>query len=127
MVRSVLSVLAGFAVWTVLWLASNAGVVAALPAFFREDGLTDSVGILVLFLVLSVVFSVVAGFLAARLARRQAMPHALTLGIILLAVGIFVQVQYWDVMPVWYHIIFLALLVPATLLGGRTQLDGEEK
>lgn len=127
MVRSILSVLAGFAAWTVLWLASNAAVMAVAPGSFREDGTTDSVGILVLILVLSVVFSVVAGWLCAKLARRNAMAHALGLGVVLLIVGVFVQMQYWDVMPVWYHVLFLALLIPGALLGGRTQLDGEEK
>jgi hypothetical protein len=42
-----------------------------------------------------------------------------SLAAVLLLVGIFVEIQYWNVMPVWYHLIFLAVLVPATLWGGR--------
>ena len=119
MIRNILSVLAGFAVWTVLWLASNAAIAAALPSAFGEDGATDNAAILVLFLVLSVVFSVVAGYLCVRLAREKPMRLALILGVLLLTVGIFVQIQFWDVMPVWYHLIFLALLIPGVLLGAR--------
>ena len=121
MIRSILSVLAGFALWTVLSLASNAALAAAAPGAFREDGSTDSVGMLLLILVLSVVFSVIAGYVTALLAREKTKQHALALGLALLAVGIFVQIQYWDVMPVWYHLSFLALLVPGVLLGARTQ------
>ena len=121
MIRSILSVLAGFALWTVLSLASNAALAAAVPGAFREDGSTDSVGMLLLILVLSVVFSVIAGYVTALLAREKTKQHALALGLALLAVGIFVQIQYWDVMPVWYHLSFLALLVPGVLLGARTQ------
>ena len=62
MVRSILSVLSGFVLWTVLWLSSNAALTAALPDAFREDGSTNSTGILVLLLVLSVVYSVIAGY-----------------------------------------------------------------
>ena len=121
MLRSILSVLAGFALWTVLWLASNAALAAAAPGAFREDGSTDSVGMLLLILVLSVVFSVIAGYVTALLARAKAKQHALALGLALLAVGIFAQVQFWDVMPVWYHLSFLALLIPGVLLGDKTQ------
>ncbi len=121
MIRSILSVLAGFALWTVLSLASNAALAAAVPGAFREDGSTDSVGMLLLLLVLSVVFSVIAGYVTALLAHEKTTQHTLALGLALLAVGIFVQIQYWDVMPVWYHLSFLALLVPGVLLGARTQ------
>ena len=36
-----------------------------------------------------------------------------------LFIGIVVEVMYWSLMPVWYHIVFLALVVPMTLQGGR--------
>ena len=124
MLRNILSVVAGFVVWTVLWLASNAAVTAAVPNAFGEDGATDSAGILVLFLVLSVVFSIVAGYLCVRLARKKPMRYALILGVLLLAVGIFVQIQFWDVMPVWYHLLFLTLLIPGVLIGAKRQLGG---
>ena len=123
MARNILSVLAGFVVWTVLWLASNAAIAAAVPSAFGEDGSTDNAAILVLFLVLSVVFSIVAGYLCARLARTKPMRLAWSLGVLLLAVGIFVQLQFWDLMPLWYHLIFLALLVPGTLLGAKMHLN----
>ena len=72
-------------------------------------------------LVFSVVFSVIAGYVTALLARAKTKQHALALGLALLAVGIFAQVQFWDVMPLWYHLSFLALLIPGVLLGEKTQ------
>jgi hypothetical protein len=30
-----------------------------------------------------------------------------------------VQASAWSALPLWYHLPFLALLVPACLLGGR--------
>ena len=35
-----------------------------------------------------------------------------------LSFGIFIQYQYWDKMPLWYHLPFLAMLVPGIILGG---------
>ena len=119
MLRSILAVAAGFALWTVLWLGSNGLTAAAAPDAFNPDGSTDAVGLLLLFLVLSVVFSVVSGYVTALVARRKEAQHALYLGLLLLAVGLFVQVQVWDLMPLWYHLLFLVLLVPAALVGGR--------
>ena len=40
-------------------------------------------------------------------------------GIILLLVGIAVQIHLWKVYPIWFHLIFWALLIPMTILGGR--------
>jgi hypothetical protein len=44
---------------------------------------------------------------------------ALVLGILLLAVGIFFQLKMWNVIPAWYNVIFLVLLIPMTLAGAR--------
>ena len=52
-------------------------------------------------------------------AKRKQVAHGVALGLALLAVGIAVQAGYWDVLPIWYHLIFLALLLPMAALGGR--------
>lgn len=119
MLRSIASILAGFTVWTVLWLLINQLLLSVASDHFTAEGTTDHVGVLLTVLIASVVFSVTAGWLAAKIARRRAFAHALVLGLVLLAVGIAMQIQYWDAVPVWYHLSFLALLLPATLLGGR--------
>lgn len=122
--RTIGAVLAGFVLWTVLWLGSNAALTAAMPDVIHQDGRVDSAGVLLLLLVLSVVFSVASGYVAALIARAKAGGAALGLGLLLLAVGLFVQVQYWDVMPLWYHVSFLALLVPGAMIGGRLRARG---
>lgn len=117
--KNFLCALAGFVLWTVLWLGSNAATAAAMPDAFAEDGSTSQTGLLVLFLVLSILFSVVSGWLAVRLARAASAQPATILGVLLLLVGIGVQAGYWDVMPLWYHLIFLVSLFPSAVFGGR--------
>ena len=119
MSRSILSVIGGFVLWTVLWLSSNGTLTAIMPRQFRADGSTENSVILALMLAMSVVFSIAAGYVAVLIARRSEMRHAWALGILQLVVGIFVQSQYWSVMPVWYHVIFLALLLPGILAGAK--------
>ena len=117
MLRSIAAIFAGMVLWAVLWLTSNATLTAVFPDSFADDGSTDCPGILVALLVLAFTFSVAAGWLTARLAQHREMLHAVILGAIQLAIGVMVQLQYWDLLPLWYHLIFLVLLVPGYLVG----------
>jgi hypothetical protein len=115
---SILSVLAGFVCWTVLWLGTHAVISAAIPGVFADDGSVHRSDVLGIILALSVIFSIVAGYLTGWVAQRKPVPHTVVLGVIQLIVGIFVQVQVWDKMPLWYHLPFLALLLPGNMIGG---------
>ena len=117
--RSFGSVLAGFVLWSILWFVFGMVVRAIHPEVFAEDGSTQSVPILVLYLVASLLITLASGWLTAKLASRAKVSHAVALGVVLLAVGILVQTGYWNVLPVWYHLSFLALLLPMAALGGR--------
>jgi hypothetical protein len=35
-----------------------------------------------------------------------------------LVLGIGFEVSYWAMLPVWYHLAFLALLIPGNVVGG---------
>lgn len=122
--RAVLAVVAGYALWTVLWLGGGAALGAAFPdeleAFTEGEALTDP-AYLGASLVLSFFCSLLGGFAGARIARERARGAVLVLALLLLATGLGVQLSVWELMPVWYHLVFLAALVPLTLLGGRRQ------
>lgn len=119
--RATLAAVTGFVLWTVLWLGSNALLSSLTPSSFAEDGSTDSSTLIGLILVLSVLFSIIAGYVTARMAPGAATRAVWGLGIALLAVGIFVQMQYWQLFPLWYNLLFLILLLPAVLVGARIQ------
>lgn len=69
-------------------------------------------------LALSIAASLASGVVAAIAGGESARGAVLGNALLLLATGIFVQAGLWSSMPVWYHLIFLVLLVPMTLLGG---------
>ena len=130
MLRVILGIVAGFIAWSILWVGSDqllqtlspewygAHQVAFQKAMFNKTEFTPDSTILILNLIRSVIISIMSGFLAAFIARgnRNA---PLGLGILLLAFGLLVQVVAWGYMPLWYHVVFLALLIPMTMLGGR--------
>lgn len=115
--RQIVGIVVGFVVWSVLWVGGNSLLIAAMPELIDEQGIPKSGGFYALLLLLSGIYSVLSGFLAARIGRR--VRAALLCGVLLLVVGIGVQASYWQVMPVWYHAIFLVLILPLNLAGGR--------
>jgi hypothetical protein len=117
--KQVLGVVAGFVLWSVLWLCYNQLLLKAgiLPSDLSRP-LTASMPLLLL-LGGSVAFSIVSGYVAARIAGVPATMPALMLGVLLLATGVFFQLKTWNLLPVWYNVIFLLLLIPMTIAGAR--------
>jgi hypothetical protein len=129
MLRMILGVIVGFIVWSVLWVGSDfvLGVISPdwgkTSSAFREAvaakapySLNSTT--LIMLLVKSGIVSIISGFVTALIAKEN-FKSTLGLGVLLLIFGIFIQAMHWDYMPLWYHIPFLLLLIPMTILGGR--------
>jgi hypothetical protein len=127
--RIILGVVAGFIAWSILWVGSDAGFSlissdwGKTSAEFQEavankTPYTLSSMVLIALLVKSFIVSIISGFITALIARENT-KSTFVLGILLLLFGIFVQATHWNYMPLWYHIPFLILLIPMTILGGK--------
>ncbi len=117
--KIVIGVIAGFIVWTILWLGSDAVIAGVAPNLAPSADLSNiPSSYLIIKLVLSFVFSIAAGYVAAMLAKENS-KSTLYLGVLLLLVGIFFEAAAWNQIPLWYHITFLLLLIPMTILGGK--------
>ena len=129
MLRVILGAVAGFIVWSILWVGS--GEVLSLISSDYGKTSTDfraavasqtpyalGSGVLIWLLVQGVICSLISGFTAALIAREN-FKSPLLLGVLLLLFGIFIQSMHWNYMPLWYHIPFLLLLIPITVLGGK--------
>jgi len=130
MLRIVLGAIAGFVLWSILWVGGDAILSAISPGWWGKTSLEfraavenktpyslDSI-VLIMLLVKSVVISVISGFVTATIARENA-KSTLLLGILLVLFGIFIQSMYWNYMPLWYHLPFLLLLIPMAMLSGK--------
>lgn len=129
MLKIVLGVIAGFVAWSIIWVGSDAVLstawadygehqTRAMLALVNSESFAADNTIMAVRLVISIIATLMSGFLAAFIAgeNRRA---PLALGVILLLVGIAVQFGAWNVMPVWFHVIFLLLLLPMSILGGK--------
>ena len=119
MIRNLASTMTGYVLWTVIYLGGQGAVRNGFPDLHDEAGGTTAVPVLLLYLAISFAASLVAGFLTAKMALPPRWRPVWILAGLLLATGIPVQLGYWDQLPIWYHLVFLAALVPLTLLGGR--------
>lgn len=130
MVRIVLGVIAGFLSWMIVWVGSEKVLSAIWPEGFGvhqrafeaaiKDGgqFTADTTLLLTHVVLGSVVSLMSGFLAALIAAENTRAP-LILGILLLAMGLLKMVMSWPYVPLWYHVVFTALLLPMAIIGGR--------
>jgi len=130
MVRIVLGVIAGFFAWVIVWVGSEKILSAiwregfgshqrAFEAALKNGGeFTADTTLLLTQIVLGSIVSVMSGFLAALIAGEHTRAP-LVLGFLLMALGLLKVVMSWQYVPIWHHVIFTALLIPMTILGGK--------
>jgi len=130
MLRIILAVIVGFVVWSILWLGSDQVLINASKdwygahqhgfetAMLNETPFMPDSTILLMHLVRAVIISLMSGFLAAFIAGENK-KAPLALGILLFLFGLMFEIMAWNYLPLWYHAIFLLLLIPVTVIGGR--------
>ena len=130
MLKIVLGVIAGFVAWSILWLGTDQVLIMASPGWYgahqtgfefamgTQQPFTPDTTILIMHLVRAAIISIMSGFLAAFIAGENR-KTPLILGVLLLAFGLMVEIMAWNYLPIWYHMVFLALLIPFTVLGGK--------
>ena len=130
MLRIVLGMVAGFVGWLIMWLGGERIVGAISPTGFGDHQrafeeavknggqFNGNAGFFGTHLVLLSVVSLLAGVLTALVAGGN--PRApLVLGIVLLALALAKAGMSWRYAPLWYHVMFAALPIPMTILGGK--------
>lgn len=117
--RIILAVIAGFLVWSIVWIAGDF-LVMAVWADFAESmkTLQFTTSMLIVTLIRSIITSMISGFIAV-LISKEFSKTTLALGVLLLLTGIVVQMGYWNIVPLWYNLLFWIFLMPATILGGK--------
>ena len=112
-----------------MWVGSEKIISAIWPAFgvhqraFEEaikngGQFTAETPMLLTHIVMGSIVSVMAGALAALIAGENSRAP-FVVGILLLAMGVMKAVMSWQYVPIWYHVIFAAILLPLAILGGK--------
>lgn len=117
MVRLVLAIVLAPIFWGIFMFVGNLVIFRVYPE--AADGSSAPVGYLIMAVIGSVIYSLATGLCSAAVAGGQVRVAGIGAGVAVLLVGVAVQLSYWDALPVWYHLTFLALLVPCTMLGAE--------
>lgn len=130
MIRIILGTIVGFFAWSLIWVGSEKVLSAIWPDWYGAHQVafeaavanggtfTADTTILLMNIVRGSIVSVISGFLAALIAGENKR-SPLILSLLLVAFGLVVVAFSWSYIPVWYHVIFTALLIPMTILGGK--------
>ncbi|MEQ1605472.1 MAG: hypothetical protein ABL999_11455 [Pyrinomonadaceae bacterium] len=129
MIRIVLGVIGGFIAWLIMWVGSEKIISAIWPAFgVRQQAFEDAIknggpftgetGPLLTHIVMGSIVSVIAGSLAAAIGGENSRAP-LFVGILLLLMGVMKAVMSWQYVPLWYHVVFTAILLPMAIVGGK--------
>jgi hypothetical protein len=130
MLRIILGVVAGFIAWSILWVGSDQVLISFSPSWYgnhqygfqaamvNHTPFTPDTAILLMHLGRAAIITIMAGFIAAVVAGENR-KTPIALGVLLLVFGAGVQAYAWSYIPIWYHVIFLGLLIPLSILGGK--------
>jgi hypothetical protein len=129
MLRIVLGVITGFIAWLIAWVGSEKIISAIWQGFgahqrafeeaLKNDGqFTADTTMLLTHIVLGSIVSVISGALAALIGGENTRAP-LVLGFLLLTLGLLKAVMSWPHVPIWYHVIFTAILLPMAIIGGK--------
>lgn len=137
MLRIAFGVIAGFFAWVIVWVGIEKILSAILPEWYGapqlafqesiENGgqFTVETRLLLAHIVIASVVAIISGFLAATITRENKRAP-LILGFLLLAVGLLKVVMSWPYVPIWYHVIFTAVLLPMAIVGGKLKTAAYE-
>ncbi|MGB7202409.1 MAG: hypothetical protein WBD16_09095 [Pyrinomonadaceae bacterium] len=133
MLRIILGVIAGFIGWVIVWVGVEKILIAVLPEWYGApqlafqaavengpdaSGFMPETRLLLVHIVIGSIVSVMAGSLAA-LTAGENKRTPLVVGCLLMALGILKAVMSWQYVPIWYHVIFTAMLLPMAIVGGK--------
>ena len=130
MSRIVFGVIAGFFSWVIVWFGSEKVLSSLWPDWFGvqqrafQAALTEGgqfnpdTKFLLTHCVCVAIASLLAGLLAATVSGGNKWAP-LILGLLLLVVGLLKAGMSWSLVPRWYHVLFTALLILMTIIGGK--------
>ncbi len=119
MKRAILAFAAGLVLWIVVISVLNRGLRVLVGGYAAaEPTMSFTLGMLAARLAIAAVTSLIAGAIAGWVAPASARVPVL-LGAALLVAFIPVHLRLWSLFPFWYHLVFLATLVPLVVLGSK--------
>jgi hypothetical protein len=117
MARSILAVIAGFALTGLLIGGTTAALIAGSPASFDARNAPTTLGMLLLMHAYVAVYATLGCWLAARLAPSRPMRHAMIVGVLGVLVNL-ANPNIWSIYPLWSNVVSITTPLLWGWLGG---------
>lgn len=122
MMKAVVGIVAGLAVWIAIVIVAGMIVRVSWPAYASvAAAMTFTLPMLVARLSIGALATLAAGLVTTVIVPRSMLVRLMP-GVILLVAFIPQHIILWNTFPVWYHLAFLLTLVPLTYAGGQITL-----
>lgn len=118
MLRSIGAVAVGYLTYIVLSGIGGLALVMGFPEVVSQTPQDPGTGFLVAGLVLGILFAVVGGYITAVVAKTAEVPHALSLGGVIILIGLVTTVFMQSPQPLWAQLSGFILAVPSVYIGG---------
>lgn len=118
MARSVVAILVGFFLIGALATAGDVLVRQLVPSAYDPAGRMTSLPLLALTQAYVALFAITGCYVCARLAPHHPLRHAMILGVLGLLFNVYGSYARWNDVPVWFHVVGLALTLPYAYVGG---------
>jgi MFS-type transporter involved in bile tolerance (Atg22 family) len=123
--RSFLAILAGFFTVPIVSFTCDYAFHELHPGYVAPAIVGNGVALVVL---LYGTFSVlIGGYVTGMISRKNHVRNGVILGVIGLAISIFVDIRTWHQAPAWYHILGLALVVPVSAYGSHLAAQRQQR
>ena len=115
---SVLAVISAPLIYGFVCVPAVSALTAANAGLLNDMGGTENVGLIVQIELVQAIVLLAIGFIVAWIARDKEIIHVFAATALMLAIGISVQVSFWEAMPVWHHFVFFGLILFLVPAGG---------
>jgi hypothetical protein len=122
MAKGALGAIAGLAVWVAVATAAGLAMRASWPEYASvAEAMTFTLPMMIARLAIGAIATVATGRVTASI-TRSTLARWLP-GVLLLTAFIPQHIALWQKFPVWYHLTFLASLIPLNLAGATIGAD----
>jgi len=115
---SVLAVLAAPVLYGFLCVPTINLLMSSNADLLNDMGGTYDVGLTLQAEAVQLIVLLIIGFAVAAIARFKPMLHVGIAVAVMLAIGVSVQLSFWDAMLIWHHFVFFGLIAVCLPLGG---------
>ena len=95
---------------------------AQFPELVNDQGGTRNTPLLLATELLQLLILAICGYAVALISQRHPRHHVVIATVVMLAIGVAVQLSFWESAPAWHHYVFFACILGGMTLGGHIRV-----